>query len=317
MIDQYLDYLRTYRSQRTVDTYRPQLARWQAFWRSDSINYETFKNYVDHLRSEGLSDGSINSHLRSLKAYLNWCHKYLNHPKYHVPMLKVNRKIPKVWNNHQLEIIETILNHRAQRSRRYQILRRTHYMLRYTGMRAGEVFHLNWEDIGSGIRISAKDDWTTKNKQDSILPIHPKLLEFLQREEHQGETNYLDHHFKELSHLTYSMRKFQKSIDLDGPKPLHGYRASVATELLSGNMNPIHVQHLLRHERISTTELYLNTTHLPLQELVNSLGVNREDTEEVTNDTWWPERESNLRHTDFQSLEKKIDKLLRLVDKDQ
>ena len=68
MIDQYLDYLRTYRSQRTVDTYRPQLARWQAFSTSDSITYETFKDFVDHLRSEGLSDGSINSHLRSLKA---------------------------------------------------------------------------------------------------------------------------------------------------------------------------------------------------------------------------------------------------------
>ena len=190
-------------------------------------------------------------------------------------------------------------------------------MLRYTGMRAGEVFHLAWEDIGSGIRIVAKDDWTTKNKQDSILPIHPKLETFLQQEQHEGETNYLDNHFKELSHLTYSMRKFQKSIDLDGPKPLHGYRASVATELLSGNMNPIHVQHLLRHERISTTELYLNTTHLPLQDLVNSLGINREDTEEDTNDTWWPEVELNHRHTDFQSLEKKIDKLLRLVDKDQ
>jgi integrase len=317
MIDQYLDYLRTYRSQRTVDTYRPQLARWQAFSTSDSITYETFKDFVDHLRSEGLSDGSINSHLRSLKAYLNWCHKYLNHQKFHVPMLKVNKKIPKVWTTHQLEIIETILNHRAQRSRRYQILRRTHYMLRYTGMRAGELFHLNWSDIGSGIRIEGKEDWTTKNKQDSILPIHPKLLEFLQIEKHEGETNYLDHHFKELSHLTYSMRKFQKSIDLDGPKPLHGYRASVATELLSGNMNPVHVQHLLRHERLSTTELYLNTTHLPLQELVNSLGIYREDTEDVTKTMKWPERESNLRHTDFQSLEEKLDKLLQLVQKDQ
>jgi integrase len=70
-------------------------------------------------------------------------------------------------------------------------------MLRYTGMRAGEVFHLAWTDIGSGIRIVAKGDWTTKNKQDSILPIHPKLLEFLQIEKHEGETNYLDHHFKE------------------------------------------------------------------------------------------------------------------------
>jgi len=77
------------------------------------------------------------------------------------------------------------------------------------------------------------------------------------------------------------------------------------------------VQHLLRHERLSTTELYLNTTHLPLQELVNSLGIYREDTEDVTKTMKWPERESNLRHTDFQSLEEKLDKLLQLVQKDQ
>jgi len=50
---------------------------------------------------------------------------------------------------------------------------------------------------------------------------------------------------------------------------------------------------------------------------VNSLGIYREDTEDVTKTMKWPERESNLRHTDFQSLEEKIDKLLRLVQKDQ
>ena len=177
-------------------------------------------------------------------------------------------------------------------------------MLRYTAMRAGELFNLRWDQIGEGIKLENTEMWNTKNREDAIIPIAKKLRDFLGREDHEGEYFYLNNHFSEISHLTYSMRKFQKQLGVNGPKPLHGYRASVATELLSTKHNPIHVQQLLRHERIETTQLYLNASYLPLQELVDEIGKCNER---------WPERESNLRHTDFQSLTSKMEELIEIV----
>jgi len=305
-VEQFLKSIIIYRSDRTFSTYNNHLNKWTHLFFDEPapLTHDHFAQFIDYLRSQSLSDSAINSHIRTIKAYLNYCHKYLNKPKYHVPMLREIRKLPNVWTVDQLNLMQTELDQRATKSKRFTCLRRAHYMLRYTAMRAGELFNLRWEQIGDGIRLENSDTWNTKNRQDAVLPIANPLREFLDNEPHEDEINYLNHHFKEISHLTYSMRKFQKSIGVNGPKPLHGYRASVATELLSSNHNPIHVQHLLRHERIETTQLYLNASYLPLQDLVNEIGNCNER---------WPERESNLRHTDFQSLQSKMDELLSIV----
>jgi len=305
-VAQFLKSIIIYRSDRTYSTYRNHLRRWTHLFpdQPKSLTRDHFDQFIDHLRSESLSDSSINSHIRTLKAYLHYCHKYLDWPKYHVPMLREVKKLPTVWTIDQLNHMQHELNQRNARSKRFRCLRRAHYMLRYTAMRAGELFQLRWDQIGDGIRLENSQEWHTKNRQDAVLPIAKPLREFLDSEDHEGEVNYLNSHFKEISHLTYSMRKFQKEIGVNGPKPLHGYRASIATELLSSNHNPVHVQHLLRHERLTTTQLYLNSSYLPLQDLVDEIGNCNER---------WPERESNLRHTDFQSLQSKMDQLLELV----
>jgi integrase len=70
-----------------------------------------------------------------------------------------------------------------------------------------------------------------------------------------------------------SMRKALQKVGIENAKPLHSFRSTVATELLSGeNSNPVHVQKLLRHQSIQTTMSYLNSDHLQQVDLVNQLG---------------------------------------------
>ena len=75
------------------------------------------------------------------------------------------------------------------------------------------------------------------------------------------------------------MRKALQKVGIENAKPLHSFRSTVATELLSGeSANPVHVQMLLRHESIQTTMSYLNSDHLQQVDLVNKLGNSPQNT---------------------------------------
>ena len=79
--------------------------------------------------------------------------------------------------------------------------------------------------------------------------------------------------YSSLGDLTKSMRKALQKVGIENAKPLHSFRSTVATELLSGeSSNPVQVQKLLRHQSIQTTMSYLNSDHLQQVDLVNMLG---------------------------------------------
>ena len=68
-----------------------------------------------------------------------------------------------------------------------------------------------------------------------------------------------------LNELTASMSFVQTKCDCRGPKPSHGFKAGVATELLRQGASPVHVQRLLRHEDLSTTMGYLDSNALEIE----------------------------------------------------
>ena len=274
----FLQYIQRYRSQRTADTYQVHLDQFLKMNFVEPYTIDDVEEFVDHLKSKGLQETSINSYLRTLRRYLNWCHDRLGTPKIKIEMLSANDPVHAVWTTEEMNRLEAELDYRST-SPRYKILQRTHYMLRYTAMRAGEVFHLQWDQIYPDfIWLKNQSSWNLKTRKEAKIPICEKLALFLEGEK-RCSCGYLQlgnqNHFSELSHLTHSMKKFQREMQLDQPEPLKGYRSSVATELLSTSQNHVLVQNLLRHQHVATTQRYLNHTHLPLYDLVNQIGSNK------------------------------------------
>ena len=62
-------------------------------------------------------------------------------------------------------------------------------------------------------------------------------------------------------------------LGIDGVKPLHGFRAFVATKLLQNGVDVSLVRDILRHKELSTTLGYLNRSKMPYLDAMNRLSI--------------------------------------------
>jgi integrase len=156
------------------------------------------------------------------------------------------------------------------------------FMLRHTGMRGGEVRALPLAHI-SADAVSIRDvpdaGFRIKGRKEAILPLAPALKEFLGADiSGRGpyERWYLDTGNGQLqwADTTAMARPFSRhfaELGFDAVKPLHGFRASVATLLLNQGASPVLVMKLLRHSSISTTMSYHNPDSLDVSRLLDCL----------------------------------------------
>ena len=62
-------------------------------------------------------------------------------------------------------------------------------VLAYTGLRIAELTHLAWGDVdlrGHWLHVRAKNGWAPKGGDDRELPLHPRALAVLQRQQHRS-----------------------------------------------------------------------------------------------------------------------------------
>lgn len=278
LLEEWLSSVESARDTKTVDHYRLDLQRFLhvAPPRTGQLSSRVQEPYYDHLRSLGLSDSSINSAVRSVRVFVKWLseRELLKHPV----TLKTLRTVKKRVQFYSAEQIQTMLEYcKETPGRRYLLLYRSIWILSQTAMRGGELLNLKWSEVqGQKIKITSTDRWEVKNRKDAWVPVSPKLQKEMNQWDKLGEVWVLDRgdgkrHWAHLNELTASMRFIQNKCDCRGPKPLHGFRAGVATELLRQGASPVHVQRLLRHEDLSTTMGYLDPDALDIEQLVSKL----------------------------------------------
>jgi len=285
LLDLFLAHVQANRDDRTVGKYRQQLLRYEKIVGDYRIRLHTSQltdKFVLALRKAGLNDHSCNSYLRAVRAILNWSWEQGQIPAaIKVKSVRSSKPLPAVFSAQQLEDLRQHLEQGWQetRRRRFLVLLRAWWFLRYTGMRGGELLALKWENVyPDRIELRSSREWKIKGRRDSVLPIAVNLQEFIQAQDIQGEKYVLDDGrgkplYSSLGDLTKSMRKALQKVGIENAKPLHSFRSTVATELLSGeSSNPVQVQKLLRHQSIQTTMSYLNSDHLQQVDLVNKLG---------------------------------------------
>jgi integrase/recombinase XerD len=150
-------------------------------------------------------------------------------------------------------------------------------MLFYTGVRVSEFVHLRVEDLHLALEPPQVYIANAKGGSDGYVPILPALAQELRTYLNGRRSGFV---FESNRSDKYTTRYVQKVVKdaaqqagIDKNVTPHRLRASVATILLDAGMPLDQVQKFLRHKRITTTQIYAETSlHGMSENYVRALG---------------------------------------------
>ena len=239
----------------------------------NALSKEVFDEYLIYLYDKEYKPATLARKLSSVKSFLIFLEdeKIINSsPVKYLKFPKLERKIPKTLNQ---EIIDTMLDNSKNLSLRDSTIIELIYA---TGIRASELINIKITDIDfneATLRILGK------GSKERIIPIHDLALKLISKYwkneifNHNKKVNnknikfnrnllFLNVQGKKLTRqgLWYIIKNISKKLGLDinNVSP-HILRHTFATHLLYNGVPLRHLQELLGHTNISTTQIY---THL-------------------------------------------------------
>ena len=239
----------------------------------NALSKEVFDEYLIYLYDKEYKPATLARKLSSVKSFLIFLEdeKIINSsPVKYLKFPKLERKIPKTLNQ---EIIDTMLDNSKNLSLRDSTIIELIYA---TGIRASELINIKITDIDfneATLRILGK------GSKERIIPIHDLALKLISKYwkneifNHNKKVNnknikfnrnllFLNVQGKKLTRqgLWYIIKNISKKLGLDinNVSP-HILRQTFATHLLYNGVPLRHLQELLGHSNISTTQIY---THL-------------------------------------------------------
>ena len=239
----------------------------------NALSKEVFDEYLIYLYDKEYKPATLARKLSSVKSFLIFLEdeKIINSsPVKYLKFPKLERKIPKTLNQ---EIIDTMLDNSKNLSLRDSTIIELIYA---TGIRASELINIKITDIDfneATLRILGK------GSKERIIPIHDLALKLISKYwkneifNHNKKVNkknikfnrnllFLNVQGEKLTRqgLWYIIKNISKKLGLDinNVSP-HILRHTFATHLLYNGVPLRHLQELLGHSNISTTQIY---THL-------------------------------------------------------
>ena len=258
-LDIYKQYLISERnlSQNTIKSYLIDLSY---FFKLDDENQfdnisDLIRTYISSLRKETYTNSSINRKVSSLKNFLKFLksEKIIENIKFdEFISLKNDKNIPRaIDKNMAKEIFEKLNNSKLPHKYIYILALKLMFL---SGMRISEVLNLKWSDINAIDKTVFVYGKGSKERKAYITP------EFL-NELLNIKTDYpfiFVINKKIIS--SRSINKFLQDNYLSGNISMHisshTFRHSFATSMLENNADIRHIQKLLGHSSISTTEIY-------------------------------------------------------------
>ena len=284
-IDEFIDYIVLERnlSSNTVDNYRSDITQFcNYFYKSinnphfkisEHINSEIFTKYIKYLKVKEYKTSTMNRKISSLKSYVNFLEeeKMIEfNPLKYLKLPKNPRKIPKTINDSDIEIL---LNNNDKLNIREKTIIELMYA---TGLRVSELINLKFNDINfksMTIRVYGK------GSKERLVPIHQNALNLLNEywkleiSKHNiqikkryktilREYVFVNNFSNKLSRqgLWYILKQIAMKLGIDSKNiSPHTLRHTFATHLLYNGVPLRHLQEMLGHASISTTQIY---THL-------------------------------------------------------
>ena len=221
---------------------------------SSNINIK-IKTYIAQLRKRNLKTSSVNRKISTLKNYLKFLHteKIIDQiDLQEFESLSSVKKIPKAISKSQMEqIFEDLKKSKQTNAGLYILILNLIYL---SGLRISEALNLKWSDINyqdNSIYVYGKG-----SKERKVFIINDYLVQLKNLEKNNQFVFTINK--KKIS--TRSVNKFlQNCYDnslIKNKLSSHIFRHSFATTMLENNADIRHIQKLLGHSSISTTEIY-------------------------------------------------------------
>ena len=221
---------------------------------SSNINIK-IKTYIAQLRKKNLKTSSVNRKISTLKNYLKFLHteKIIDQIDFQeFESLSSFKKIPKAISKSQMEqIFEDLKKSKQTNAGLYILILKLIYL---SGLRISEALNLKWSDINhqdNSIYVYGKG-----SKERKVFIINDYLAQLKNLEKNNQYIFTINK--KKIS--TRSVNKFlQNCYDnslIKNKLSSHIFRHSFATTMLENNADIRHIQKLLGHSSISTTEIY-------------------------------------------------------------
>ena len=214
-----------------------------------------FEIFISNLRRKNLSISSINRKVSVIKNFF----KFLQSEKIidHISLdkfesLKNSKKIPKAITKSQIdEIFNSLNNSKSRNAKTYIMVLRLMFL---SGLRVSEALNVKWPDLNTNdfsINIYGKG---SKERKVYLTQEFSKQLLHLKR------NSIFIFHIKNKKISTRTINKFLNDSFKQGTinrlLSSHIFRHSFATTMLENNADIRHIQKLLGHSSISTTEIY-------------------------------------------------------------
>lgn len=239
----------------------------------NALSKDVFDEYLTYLYDKEYRPATLARKLSSVKSFFIFLEDekiISSNPVKFLKFPKLQRKIPKTLNQ---EIIDTMLDNSKNLSLRDSTIIELLYA---TGIRASELINIKIIDIDfneATLRILGK------GSKERIIPIHNLALQLITKYwkneiynhnklvknkniKFKRDLLFLNLHGKKLTRqgLWYIIKNISKKLGLDINKiSPHILRHTFATHLLYNGVPLRHLQELLGHSNISTTQIY---THL-------------------------------------------------------
>jgi integrase/recombinase XerD len=156
--------------------------------------------------------------------------------------------------------------------------RRIFSILFLSGMRRGELIHLEWSDVRFDLKvilIQVKDDWRPKT-DERVIPLSPALERLFREEWRERRSNRFVVANRAGNQETHLLEKLKKICRRAGITPsaatLHALRHSFGSHLRMAGVPLANIADLMGHKDLATTQIYAKVEVEHLREAVSRLS---------------------------------------------
>jgi integrase/recombinase XerD len=284
LVELYLDHLSLEKglSKNSIDAYLRDVIEFLGWLSSrgahdpGKVDRDTVIEYIFHRKEEGLSARSIRRKISALRGYFSFLvtESVVDaNPTDLIDTPSIWKKLPGTLGIEETRQLMEAADGTGNGSLRDRAMLE---MLYSTGMRVSELTHLTVSDLfleSSTIRV------TGKGSKERLVPIGRTAMDHLEHYLRRarpvldrgkgGERVFLNMRGTPLSRMGVwkILKKYLRRCGLDDSASPHTLRHSCASHLLSGGADLRAVQEILGHSDISTTQIYLHTSHDALKEI--------------------------------------------------
>jgi integrase/recombinase XerD len=232
----------------------------------EQMQRDVIIDYLANLKSKNYAEATVARKVAAIKSFFGYLQAegvIHGNPAENLESPRVGRSLPKPLSVTEVdELLEQPLKRNTPEARRDRAMLELLYA---TGLRVSELVSLDVEDINmSGPYVRCMG----KGSKERTIPIHEHaataVAEYLDEgraplvKARKESALFVNRRGERLTRQGFwlILKQYAKEANITTPVTPHTLRHSFATHMLRGGMNLRHVQELLGHANISTTQVY-------------------------------------------------------------